>query len=654
VEEIIRSLMDSGTIVQDETTGRWRTTREVATISIPDTLHGVLIARIDRLQEETKRVLQLASVIGRLFFHRVLAEIAREERQLDGHLLTLQQEEMIREQARIPELEYIFKHQLTQEAAYRGLLRKERQIFHRQVAEALERLFPDRIEEQVELLAHHWEQAEELERATDYLVKAGRKAAGRYANIEALAYLQRALTLAEGKDRYGDILARRAKVLLDVFQGREAARDYEQLLDRARRSGDRQGELEALLGLASAHYVIALDEPDFASRSLELYEQAHTVAGELDDKVGMVRALISTMWFTDYWPEYRDQAVANIEEAWIISQEVGDEELIIDCMIARAHRDLMSIEQVEELLSWLESRHDLPRLKEAYFRLLWRHLFAGNLVRCVECCDASIKLAAKLGTPPVMYSTIKALALLGLGRYNAAWESLQEEIAGEEYPFGSALKDFGTGMYFLELMAYSKASTVFEGVIEQAKQVGRAWLSLWAQAGLSRSLLQSERLHEVNLDWITHDLASTGAALAADAPYVLGEIALIKGNLEEALRQAEKARTEAWEQGWSPADVSALELQLRVLLELGKSGEVIPLADKGVRMAEEMAYRPLVWRLRAAKAQALAQLGDAGAAAQEYEAAAAVVRKLADTIGDPQLKQSFMSNSSVSSVLERG
>jgi predicted ATPase len=141
LEEVLRSLIDEGAIAQEEATGRWLATRDVAEIAIPETLHGVLLARIDRLQEETKRVLQMAAVIGRLFLYRVLAAVASEERDLDGRLLTLQREEMIRERARLPELEYIFKHHLTQEAAYNGLLKAQRRVFHRQVAEALERLF---------------------------------------------------------------------------------------------------------------------------------------------------------------------------------------------------------------------------------------------------------------------------------------------------------------------------------------------------------------------------------------------------------------------------------------------------------------------------------------------------------------------------------
>jgi len=207
VEEIIRSLIDSGAIVRDEATGRWGATQDVADIAIPDTLHGVLMARVDRLPGEAKRVLQMAAVIGRIFLYRVLAAIAQEERacpersrrQLDAHLLTLQREEMIRERARLPELEYIFKHELTREAAYNGLLKKERRLFHRQVAQALERLFADRIDEQLGLLAHHWERAEEPEKATEYLLRAGDQARALYAHAEAERFYRQAVRLLRGQ-----------------------------------------------------------------------------------------------------------------------------------------------------------------------------------------------------------------------------------------------------------------------------------------------------------------------------------------------------------------------------------------------------------------------------------------------------------------------
>ena len=243
VEEVIRSLIDSGAIVQDEATGRWQAAQDVSSIPIPDTLQGVLMARIDRLQEEAKRVLQLAAVIGRIFLYRVLAAIAREERELDEYLITLQREEMIRERARLPELEYIFKHHLTQEAAYNGLLKKERRVFHRQVAKALERLFSERIEEQVGLLAHHWERAGDAEKATEYLLRAGDQARLLYAHEEAIDYYQRALAfLREGED-----YERAARTLMKLGLTYHTAFDFE----RARQAYEegfalwqRAGEIE--------------------------------------------------------------------------------------------------------------------------------------------------------------------------------------------------------------------------------------------------------------------------------------------------------------------------------------------------------------------------------------------------------------------------
>jgi class 3 adenylate cyclase/predicted ATPase len=197
VEEILRTLLDEGILVPDPEAGGWRVTREVEAIAIPDTLQGVLLARIDRLQEEAKRLLQMASVIGRIFLYRLLQAMAAEERRLDSHLERLQREEMIRERARLPELEYIFKHELTREAAYHGLLRKQRRLFHRQVAEALEQLFPEREEEQLGLLAYHWEAAGDAHKAVGYLLRAAQRDVRQFANMEAIAHFSRGLALLE-------------------------------------------------------------------------------------------------------------------------------------------------------------------------------------------------------------------------------------------------------------------------------------------------------------------------------------------------------------------------------------------------------------------------------------------------------------------------
>ena len=525
-------------------------------------------------------------------------------------------------------------------------------MLHQLVAETIEILYQERLEEHFEALAYHYRNSEAREKAIEYLVKAGEKAGKQYANTVALTYYQQALVLDKDKSCYNDILKRRAKVLLDIYQGRKAADDYMILLKHCKKSRDRKGELEALLGLASANYIIALDKPDFAAISLELYEEAYTLADELQDKKSMVRALISTMWFTDYWPHYLEQAVANIEKAWIISQEYGDQELTFDCLIARANKDLISIDEVENLLLQLEKRNDLPRLKEAYFRLLWRHLFAGNFTRCIECCEASIKLCVMLGAPPVIYSTIKALALSKLGRYDEAWESIQQELAEEAYLFGSALKRFAEGIYLSDQMAYEEAVAVFEEVIKQAEQMGRSWLKLWAQAELSRTLLHIKKPSEVNLEWSDQNIANTPTALMAEKPVLLGEIALRKGNFEEALRCARNSCSEAEKHGWRPAYVIALELQLRILLKLDKAGNVISIADEGILMAEQMNYATLELLIRISKAEALDLQGKTKLAVEQYQTAVTIIHKLAENMSNDDLKKSFLSNKRISPVPE--
>jgi tetratricopeptide (TPR) repeat protein len=344
VEEIIRSLIDSGAIVQDEDTGHWQATWEVADVSLPDTLHGVLMARIDRLQEETKRVLQLASVIGRVFFYRVLAEIAQEERELGARLLALQREQLIRERARVPELEYVFKHELTREAAYNGLLKKERLVYHRQVAKALERLFPDRIEEQLGLLAYHWERAGETEQAIAYLRRAGEQARKQFANAEAVDHLGRALDLirvARLRQEEADILCRLGSLYHDQGEYVKARSCCEQALCISRQIGHRSGEGNALRRLGT----ICERLGDF-TKARSCHTQALSVYRELNDKVAQSSPLLHLSFVARRQGDYAE-AQAYLEEALSIFQETEDRrgEGIVLATLGSISRDLGSYDE---------------------------------------------------------------------------------------------------------------------------------------------------------------------------------------------------------------------------------------------------------------------------------------------------------------------
>jgi len=191
LEEIMRTLIDKGAVRPDN--GRWKAAPSIETIAIPDTIQGVIMARIDRLDEEVKQVLKTASVIGRAFLYRLLKEVIDAVKELDRDLDRLTATELIREKQNTPELEYIFKHALVHESTYESILLKKRHELHGKVAAAIEILFSDRLEEFSSVLAYHYAKAELWEKAQEYLFKAGDQAGRIAADAEALTHYQQAL-----------------------------------------------------------------------------------------------------------------------------------------------------------------------------------------------------------------------------------------------------------------------------------------------------------------------------------------------------------------------------------------------------------------------------------------------------------------------------
>jgi predicted ATPase/class 3 adenylate cyclase len=203
IEEVVRTLIDNGVLIAEEqavngqTRRRWHATSASADFAIPDNLQSLLSARMDRLEESTRGTLQLASVIGRSFYHRVLQAVDEASHELDKHLGTLLRMDLIREAARVPEVEYAFRNPLTQEAVYKTILIKRRRAFHRRVGEAMETLYADRLEGLYGLLAHHFTLASEREKAIDYYRKAAKQAVGLFAYDDAIQNLRGALELIE-------------------------------------------------------------------------------------------------------------------------------------------------------------------------------------------------------------------------------------------------------------------------------------------------------------------------------------------------------------------------------------------------------------------------------------------------------------------------
>ena len=202
VEEVIHAMIDLGALTRDEALGGWRATDRAEPISIPDTIQGLVMARVDRLDESIKQLLKTASVIGRSFLYRLVQAVAEAREAVDRHLRELVRVELIREAASMPELTYIFKHALVQEAAYESMLLEQRRRLHGAVAVCVERLFPDRLDEFSGVLAYHYTRAEQWEKAHEFLVRAGDQAAAVAADAEALEHYTGAFLAYER--RFGD------------------------------------------------------------------------------------------------------------------------------------------------------------------------------------------------------------------------------------------------------------------------------------------------------------------------------------------------------------------------------------------------------------------------------------------------------------------
>ncbi len=195
MEEIVRELLERGDLVREE--NRYICRRPLEQIEIPSTIQGVIAARMDRLSEDLKRTTQVASVIGRDFAYKILKSVMELGEELRGHLTNLVGLELLYEKTLYPELEYIFKHSLTQDVAYESLLKQRRQEIHGRIARAIEALYAEKLEPHYEILAHHWELSGYPEKAIEYLILAGEKSNRENAVQSARIFLKGALDLSQ-------------------------------------------------------------------------------------------------------------------------------------------------------------------------------------------------------------------------------------------------------------------------------------------------------------------------------------------------------------------------------------------------------------------------------------------------------------------------
>jgi class 3 adenylate cyclase/tetratricopeptide (TPR) repeat protein len=243
-EETVRSLIEAGNLAGSE--GAYRLVTPIEELAIPPTVHSLLSARIDRLREREKHVLQAASVIGTEFEEPVLNVVAELPRlDLSEALGVLKAAEFVYEEALYPIAEYAFKHPLTQEVALSSQLRERRRRTHAAVARALQEANADRLDERAALLAHHWDEAGEVAEAAHWHGRAA-ETIGFHHLEEALRHFRRVKVLVDLLPESPETLAEAARVrgrilwfgLRTRLAANEAQELYDEALDRAERAGD--------------------------------------------------------------------------------------------------------------------------------------------------------------------------------------------------------------------------------------------------------------------------------------------------------------------------------------------------------------------------------------------------------------------------------
>src|SRR5215210_5452953 len=518
VEEVIRTLIDSEYIVQENS--HWRATREIVNVAIPDTLTGVLSARIDRLPNSTKQVAQTAAVLGRIFEYRALTTVCgaaapppERIEDVEPHLGVLTYEELVRERVHDPELEYIFKHALTQEAAYDLLLIRRRKELHRRAGEVLEKLHPEQRGELASALAYHFRLGEEWRRASDYAMQAGAQAVKVYAMSEALEHYENAYEA------------------LTTLPTPEAS--PEQLCD-------------AILGWTRAAFKLKPYQ-----EVVERLEEAEKIARELNDEARLARVLhwVANAYISNGFPM---RGMPALLESYQLAERIGDERLTLVAtfwmtagMIDRDPR--AGLEQIEHVIeearkyrNWEIEAHALATKAKAYARL---GQFAEAREAVEHASEASRKTNSVVNGADVALWSSQAFFAMGDVRRGLEYSRRGTELAMSAYGLECAMYGhYCTGLGNLHSHNLDEAQRSFESALSMLTDnlfevQGSETVANEVRAGLAIARFQGGDTEAIN------DMESTLAnAEAVGEDYTAAFVAQALGEAYTQLGDFERAK----------------------------------------------------------------------------------------------------------------
>lgn len=386
LEESVRTLVE--TQVLTGARGAYRLMTALPSIQVSPTVQAVLAARIDRLPSEEKRLLQAAAVVGKDVPFPLLQEIAELPEDALRHSLThLQAAEFLYEISLFPDLEYTFKHALTHQVAYGSLLQERRRVLHARIVEAIEQLYPDRLVEQVNRLAHHAFRGEVWNKAFTYSRQAGDKAATRSANREAVAWYEQALVTLGHFPQSRETLEQAIDLRFDLRNALFPLGEHERMLDPLREAkalAETLGDQRRLGWVFSymAQYFRITGDPD---RAIESAQHVITIARSIPDFV------LEIATSTHLGPLYRER---------------GDYRRAIEIL----RKNLDSLQG-----SLARERFGLAGLPSVLlrFHLVWCLAELGNFTEGIVCAQEGIRIAEEVDNP---YSLMFAYAGAGILR----------------------------------------------------------------------------------------------------------------------------------------------------------------------------------------------------------------------------------------------
>ena len=673
VEELFRHLRDAGRLFDDD--GAWRTGFEIGETEVPQGVRRVIEKRLEQLDAEHRRALASAALIGRTFaFRHLLAVANADEDDLFDALEAGERINLIEEAPAAQEARYLFVHEQIRQTLVGELSLARRQRVHVRIADALESdAEPPAVE-----IAHHLFQAGPVvpaERTAAALIGAAEMNMGALAFEDALVHLHNAEGLVADADRIAfaslkaqalrgagrvdealavldpalqegaelrdeiSLRLQRVQLLNDQYRAAEGLDDVAALVDAAEEVGDPDLEITVQLARGRAHYILSLDQPEHAADSRDAYEAAYEAAKARGDKANMARALLPTTWFTDYWPDYRETATANVAEALTLAEELGDEALVLDALTASMHRGGVNFnaEQSEDLLARLEVHRDPVRLNAHCFWLMWQYSALGRFEDSVAMCDRGIALADLIGSKPVQYGGIKAISLTELGRYDEVAGAIGQEVTDDDHPFGQAMASLARSVYLTRLCAWGPAADSLADTMQRATDLSRVWMSSWAA-----SLMQPVAAHR-RLDPDPEVARRAGVSAAfGEAPRGLAaaEVALVEGRFADSVDLVTPFVLSR-EHDPNRDQVVALELLARARLALGDTAGAIEAASHAISLSEPMAFESLRWRMFQVRSLARAADGRAATADADAEIARDRFRDLASRIDEPDLRDWF-------------